>query len=89
MNFRDLVFDKVFGKTQEALSLSRTVAFLTFVVLSAGFMGSSMTTGLSWHMFIAYPVGVTTAFAPQLFIKFLDVLKGTKFMRKEGHHDDD
>lgn len=75
MGLRDLISDKVKVKDNESLSLSRLVAFGTFMVLSAGFVFNAMRKTVAWEVYIAYPLGVSIAFAPQLFLRLLAGLK--------------
>ncbi len=58
-----------------SLSLSRMTALGTFLVLSAGFVINAMRKAVSWEVYIAYPLGVSVAFAPQLFLRLLNGIK--------------
>ncbi len=57
------------------LSLSRMTALGTFLVLSGGFVINAMRKAVSWEVYIAYPLGVSVAFAPQLFLRLLNGVK--------------
>lgn len=82
MALKDLISDKTINNPN-TLSLSRSVALMTFVVLSFGFGVSAWKNPIGWEIYIAYPMGVTIAFAPQLFLRFLDGIRGMTGMLKE------
>jgi len=73
LGLRDLIKDKV--EKDESVSLSRLVAIGTFLVLSSGFIVNAMKKTVSWEVYIAYPLGVSVAFAPQLFLRLLNGIK--------------
>lgn len=62
-------------KGKETLSLSRMTALATFAVLSAGFMLNAYKKTVAYEVYIAYPLGVTISFMPQLFLRLMDGLK--------------
>lgn len=73
MGLKDLIKDKV--EKDESMSLSRMVAVGTFLVLSSGFIVNAMKKAVSWEVYIAFPLGVSVAFAPQLFLRLLNGIK--------------
>ena len=89
MKILDLITDKTLG-SPDSLSLSRSVALLTFIVLSLGFGINAIRYPISWEVYIAYPIGVIAAFAPQLFLRLIDSIKdvGGLLGRGRRHRDD-
>lgn len=73
MVLKDLYKDKVVDN--ESLSLSRSVAIATFIVLSLGFMINAYKKIIPYEVYIAYPLGVTISFVPQLFLRMMKELK--------------
>jgi len=71
---KDLIQDKRCEKL-ETLSLSRLAALGTFFVLSGGFIINAAKKAVSWEVYIAYPLGVAIAFAPQLFLRLMNGIK--------------
>lgn len=62
-------------KDSETLSLSRTVALITFIVLSIGFIVACYKR-ITYEFFISYPIGVMIVFIPALVVRFMDKLQG-------------
>lgn len=75
MALADLFLDKTYNST--SLSLTRTTAITTSLILSAGFMLLAWKGKATWEIFIAYPFGVALTLAPQLFLRLMDSLKET------------
>jgi hypothetical protein len=73
MQLKDLIRDKT--NSQNSLSLSRTIALATFVVLSVGFVISSYRK-ITGDFFVYYPAGVMIVFVPQLFLRLVNKLEG-------------
>ncbi|MGB3988616.1 MAG: hypothetical protein WBK67_02920 [Minisyncoccales bacterium] len=71
MTLKDLIKDK----GENTLSLSRSVALMTFFILSGGFILTSWKRA-SHEVFIAYPIGVMIVFVPQLVVRFMNKLEG-------------
>ena len=71
MFLKELIQDK----GQNTFSLSRTVALMTFFILSGGFILTSWKRA-SHEVFIAYPIGVMIVFVPQLVVRFMNKLEG-------------
>lgn len=71
MPLKELVHDK----GDKTLSLSRTIALLTFFILSAGFILTSWKKA-SYEVFVAYPIGVMIVFIPALVVRFMNQLEG-------------
>jgi hypothetical protein len=71
MSLKDLIKDK----GENTLSLSRSVALMTFFILSCGFVLTSWKRA-SHEVFIAYPIGVMIVFVPQLVVRFMNKLEG-------------
>lgn len=73
MSLKDLLYDK--GDADNKLSLSRSVAVATFLILSGGFILTAWKRA-SYEVFMAYPAGVMIVFVPQLVIRFVNKLEG-------------
>ena len=71
MGLKDLFYDK--GDADNKLSLSRSVAVATFLILSGGFILTAWKRA-SYEVFMAYPAGVMIVFVPQLVIRFVNKL---------------
>ncbi len=72
------MFNLIKDKKEEiegSLSLSRMTALGTFAVLSAGFILNAWQKAVTWEVYVAYPLGVSIAFAPQLFLRLLNGVK--------------
>jgi hypothetical protein len=74
MKLSNLLKDKK-EETEGMPSLSRSTAFLTFAILSAGFILNAYKKTVSWEVYIAFPLGVTIAFLPVLFLRLLNGIK--------------
>ena len=75
MALADLFLDKTDNST--SLSLTRTTAIATSLILSAGFMLLAWKGRATWEIFLAYPAGIALTLAPQLFLRLIDGLKET------------
>lgn len=73
MALADLFLDKT--GNSETLSLTRTTAIATTVILATGFLLLSWKGKASWEVFVAFPMGVSLTLAPQLFLRLIDNLK--------------
>ena len=73
MSLKDFFYDKT--DDHNSLSLTRTVAVVTFIVLSVGFMLTAWKRA-SWEVFCAYPAGVMIVFVPQLFLRLVNKMEG-------------
>ena len=71
MSLKDLIKDK----GENTLSLSRSVALMTFFILSGGFILTSWKRA-SHEVFVYYPIGVMIVFVPQLVVRFMNKLEG-------------
>jgi hypothetical protein len=71
MKLKDLITDK----GENTLSLSRSVAVATFLILSGGFILTAWKRA-SYEVFVSYPIGVMVVFVPQLVIRFVNKLEG-------------
>jgi hypothetical protein len=71
MTLKDLITDK----GENTLSLSRSVALMTFFILSGGFILTAWKRA-SYEVFVAYPIGVMIVFVPQLVVRFMNKLEG-------------
>jgi len=71
MKLKDLVTDK----GENTLSLSRSIALMTFFILSGGFILTAWKRA-SYEVFVAYPIGVMVVFVPQLVVRFMNKLEG-------------
>jgi hypothetical protein len=71
MTLKDLITDK----GENTLSLSRSVALMTFFILSGGFILTAWKRA-SYEVFVAYPIGVMVVFVPQLVVRFMSKLEG-------------
>ena len=70
MSLKELVQDK----GEKTLSLSRTVALATFVILSIGFIvacNKRPTEGIFW----SFPLGVMIVFVPHIVVRFVNQLE--------------
>jgi hypothetical protein len=74
MELTNLIKDKK-EEITGSLSLSRMTALGTFAVLSAGFILNAYRKAVTWEVYVAYPLGVSIAFAPQLFLRLLNGIK--------------
>ncbi|MFA5753038.1 MAG: hypothetical protein WC910_08220 [Bacteroidales bacterium] len=81
MSLKDLLYDKT--DDHNSLSLTRTVAVVTFIVLSGGFILTAWKRA-SWEVFCAYPAGVMIVFVPQLFLRLVNKLEGVIKVWKGG-----
>ena len=79
MKLKDLVTDK----GENTLSLSRSVALMTFFILSGGFILTAWKRA-SHEVFISYPIGVMIVFVPQLVVRFMNKLEGIVKAWKSG-----
>jgi len=70
MSLKELVKDK----GEDTLSLSRTIALVTFIILSIGFIVSSYKK-ISGDFFVYYPIGVMIVFIPSLVVRFMGKLE--------------
>jgi hypothetical protein len=70
MSLKELVQDK----GEKSLSLSRTIALITFIVLSVGFIVACYKR-ITYEFFISYPIGVMIVFVPALVVRFMDKLQ--------------
>lgn len=70
MSLKELLQDK----GEKSLSLSRTIALVTFSILSGGFALACFKKP-SYEMFMAYPAGVMIVFVPQLVIRLVNKLE--------------
>jgi hypothetical protein len=71
MSLKDLIKDK----GENTLSLSRSVALMTFFILSGGFILTSWKRA-THEVFVYYPIGVMIVFVPQLVVRFMNKLEG-------------
>lgn len=71
MPLKELVHDK----GEKSLSLSRTIALVTFLILSGGFILTSWKRA-SYEVFVAYPIGVMIVFIPALVVRMINQLEG-------------
>lgn len=79
MKLKDLITDK----GENTLSLSRSVALMTFFTLSGGFILTAWKRA-SYEVFVAYPIGVMVVFVPQLVVRFMNKLEGIVKAWKSG-----
>lgn len=70
MSLKDLVRDK----GENTLSLSRTIALVTFLALTAGFILACWKRPTEW-IFCTYPLGAMIVYVPQLVVKFINQLE--------------
>lgn len=73
MGLKDLYKDKAEGNN--SMSLSRSMAIATFIILSIGFLINAYRKIIPYEVYIAYPLGVTISFVPQLFIRITKEIK--------------
>lgn len=83
MDIKSLIKDKK-EEVEGSLSLSRMTALGTFAVLSAGFILNAWKKAVTWEVYVAYPLGVAIAFAPQLFLRLLNGVKDVIAVWKGG-----
>lgn len=71
----------------EKNSLTKTIAFIAFLVLSGGFVFSCYKR-VTWEFFLAYPAGVMIVYIPQMVIRFFGQLECLIRAWKGGGNDD-